>query len=81
MNLVNKVEQLTNEANLKAITSIDMVKEGDQVMFKKGTAYAGMAGFIVNKHADSVDLKFGKATRMEVPLSDLMLIDNNGNIK
>ena len=55
------------------IRSLDDLISGDVVMYKEGTKHAGMVGRVVNMHQElnTVDLKVGNATRVDVPLSDL----------
>lgn len=82
MSKAKTVIKMMTEASAREITGPGDVKAGDQVMFKKGTPYEGMVGFIVQIRPDSgkVDLKFGKATRMDVPLSDLLKVENTHSI-
>jgi len=65
------LEQLDPKRIGTPISDIEDVDVGDVVQYKKGTELEGTIGLVVNKHKDSVDLKVGKATKIEVPISDL----------
>lgn len=70
------------EAGGSPVKGIADLKPGDNVMFKSGHPLEGLVGFIVQIHpeASTVDLKFGKGTRMAVPISDLLKLEGTHNI-
>jgi hypothetical protein len=60
-----------------AIGSMSNIKEGDEVKYKAGHRDEGMVGRVAGLHPERnmVDLKVGNATRVDVPISDLLRID------
>lgn len=79
---LDQVVTMMDEALAKPIGSAKDLKAGDNVMYKDGTDCAGMVGYIVQIRPESgkVDLKFGKATRMDVDVSQLLLLSDDHSI-
>lgn len=74
--IIRIMEQLeTTPTAGREIQSLDDVDVGATVMFKKGTTLEGVVGLVLNKREpNSVDLKIGKATKVDIPISDLLLV-------
>ena len=81
MKALDKLTKLVTEAKQSPLSWED-AKAGVNVIFKEGTPHAGMMGFIVQTHPErkTVDLKFGKATKMDVSISDLIKVENEGGV-
>lgn len=59
------------------VGSADSLKPMDNVTFKKGTEHEGQLARVVdvNKGQNTVNLKMGSATLVDIPVSDLLLTD------
>lgn len=69
-----QISMMMDEAMTSPLSSAN-AKSGMQVMYKPGTEFEGMVGFLVNVKGDKVDLKLGKSTRVDVPMSDLLAFE------
>jgi hypothetical protein len=64
------------------IPSIDALKQNQQVMYKPGTEFEGLLGTIIDIHPETqtVDLRVASSTRMEVPVTDLLMLEEEPSI-
>lgn len=72
--LINTVHEMVS----KPMPAIGDLKGAETVIFKKDhKECAGMMGAVINirKESGTVDVKVGNANRLEVPLTDLELVD------
>lgn len=74
MKIVDQVIDSVNEMVAKPASAANL-KSGDNVIYKKEHKNGGMMGSVVMVRGDKVDLKLGKATMIDVPVSDLMYVD------
>lgn len=70
------LNELTATSRQVDYSSLSEVESGDMVVYKAGTEHAGMVGLVAGTHVgnNSVDLKVGNATRVDVPLGDVAKI-------
>lgn len=80
MSKASNVIKVMNELSGSPIGSIKDLKLGANVIYKAGHPLQGMLGIVLNMKADAgtVDLKIGRATRVAVPISDLLSVASPG---
>ena len=76
MSKAKQVINLVNEQLGHPIISADDIKINMPVIYKEGTEFAGMMGYVVqfDTAAKTIDLKFGNSARVGVPWADLLIV-------
>lgn len=75
-----EVTKLMNEVSAKEVITEADLKSGDNVMYKQGTEFAGMMGFVVQTRPGKVDIKLGKSIRVDVPVGDIVIVSGSSNV-
>ena len=73
MGKAEEVIKLMDEVIGTPVKNVDQLSMGKTVIFKPGHAFAGLIARVVRAKDGKADVKIGKALRVDIPISDLML--------